>query len=397
MPAMSPTMTEGNIASWKVQEGGSYSAGDVLLEIETDKAQMDVEAQDDGKMAKIVSPDGSKGIKVGTRIAILAEPSDDINALDLSELPAASTSASPPSKNAADSDEQARSSSATEDKSPQGSVPNQTTQKESPEGPRHNTKYPHFPSVIQLLHEHGISQDEHNKIPASGPNGRLLKGDVLAYIGQIETSYAANQSKRIQELGHLDLNDIEVVPAAAEPQPKTDKRSVQQPSVPSCTEVSLPVSLAAVQSVRDRIQRVLGIDMSVETFIARATQVCNEGLPRSKNSTLDTDELFDAVLGLNKATNHASGPILIPQIQSKVFGRSRPTASALSSPDIIDELTSSTRSAAGKMNKATPNAVHGPDFSLFSVSVPSGDERRAQIFLQRLKTALQVEPNKLVL
>ena len=74
MPAMSPTMTEGNIASWKVKEGKhavetfdvgpcvvlrphlageSYSTGDVLLEIETDKAQMDVEAQDDGKMAKI--------------------------------------------------------------------------------------------------------------------------------------------------------------------------------------------------------------------------------------------------------------------------------------------------------------------------------------------------------
>lgn len=53
MPAMSPTMTEGNIASWKVKEGDSFATGDVLLEIETDKAQMDVEAQDDGVMAKI--------------------------------------------------------------------------------------------------------------------------------------------------------------------------------------------------------------------------------------------------------------------------------------------------------------------------------------------------------
>lgn len=53
MPALSPTMTEGNIASWKIKEGDSFSAGDVLLEIETDKAQMDVEAQDDGILAKI--------------------------------------------------------------------------------------------------------------------------------------------------------------------------------------------------------------------------------------------------------------------------------------------------------------------------------------------------------
>lgn len=53
MPALSPTMTEGNIATWKIKEGDSFSAGDVLLEIETDKAQMDVEAQDDGILAKI--------------------------------------------------------------------------------------------------------------------------------------------------------------------------------------------------------------------------------------------------------------------------------------------------------------------------------------------------------
>lgn len=54
MPAMSPTMTEGGIASWKKKEGESFSAGDVLVEIETDKATIDVEAQDDGVLAKII-------------------------------------------------------------------------------------------------------------------------------------------------------------------------------------------------------------------------------------------------------------------------------------------------------------------------------------------------------
>src|SRR5271170_1200772 len=83
MPAMSPTMTEGNISSWKVKEGDSFSTGDVLLEIETDKASMDVEAQDDGKMAKIFVPDGSKQVKVGTRIAVLADPNDDLSSLEI--------------------------------------------------------------------------------------------------------------------------------------------------------------------------------------------------------------------------------------------------------------------------------------------------------------------------
>ncbi len=74
MPALSPTMTEGNIAKWAVKEGDSFSAGDVLLEIETDKASMDVEAQDDGILAKITQGDGSKGIQVGSRIGVIAEP-----------------------------------------------------------------------------------------------------------------------------------------------------------------------------------------------------------------------------------------------------------------------------------------------------------------------------------
>ena len=92
MPALSPTMTEGNIASWKVKEGDSFSAGDVLLEIETDKASMDVEAQDDGIIAKITQGDGAKGIKVGTRIGVLAEPGDDISSL---EIPAEESSPAP--------------------------------------------------------------------------------------------------------------------------------------------------------------------------------------------------------------------------------------------------------------------------------------------------------------
>ena len=54
MPAMSPTMTEGGIASWKLKEGDTFTTGDVLVEIETDKATIDVEAQDDGVLAKII-------------------------------------------------------------------------------------------------------------------------------------------------------------------------------------------------------------------------------------------------------------------------------------------------------------------------------------------------------
>ena len=104
MPALSPTMTEGNIASWKVKEGDKFSAGDVLLEIETDKASMDVEAQDDGIVAKIIQGDGSKGIQVGSRIGVLAEVGDDLSSL---EIPPEETSSTPPPKKEASKPEPA--------------------------------------------------------------------------------------------------------------------------------------------------------------------------------------------------------------------------------------------------------------------------------------------------
>src|ERR1700722_14153623 len=72
MPALSPTMTEGNVARWLKKEGDMIKGGQVLAEIETDKATMEVEAVDEGKLLKIIIPGGTQGIKVNTPIAILA-------------------------------------------------------------------------------------------------------------------------------------------------------------------------------------------------------------------------------------------------------------------------------------------------------------------------------------
>ncbi|KAH9999065.1 hypothetical protein BJV77DRAFT_1058605 [Russula vinacea] len=89
MPAMN--------ASWKKREGDSFTAGDVLLEIETDKAVIDVEAQDDGIMGKILVQDGQKNIPVGKAIALLAEEGDDISNIEVSEdVPELSESAPAP-------------------------------------------------------------------------------------------------------------------------------------------------------------------------------------------------------------------------------------------------------------------------------------------------------------
>jgi pyruvate dehydrogenase E1 component beta subunit len=77
MPALSPTMTEGKLAKWLKKEGDDVAAGDVLAEIETDKATMEIEAVDEGKLAKILVAEGTEGVAVNTPIAIIAEEGDD--------------------------------------------------------------------------------------------------------------------------------------------------------------------------------------------------------------------------------------------------------------------------------------------------------------------------------
>ncbi|MEO1143236.1 MAG: biotin/lipoyl-containing protein, partial [Pseudomonadota bacterium] len=93
MPALSPSMEEGNLAKWLVKEGDEVSAGDVIAEIETDKATMEVEAVDEGKVAKLVIAEGSQGVAVNSVIAILAEDGEDVSAVEAPAAPPAEAAA----------------------------------------------------------------------------------------------------------------------------------------------------------------------------------------------------------------------------------------------------------------------------------------------------------------
>ncbi|KAI0792809.1 single hybrid motif-containing protein [Abortiporus biennis] len=171
MPAMSPTMTEGGISHWKKKEGESFAAGDVLLEIETDKATIDVEAQDDGIMGKILAPDGTKNVSVGKVIALLAEEGDDI-----SNLQAPQESEAKPSQSSS-------TTSSPQDQPPpppQASASTATPSPKSHGEPSHSK--PLLPSVLRLLQENNI--DDADKIKGTGVRGMLTKGDVLTYLGK---------------------------------------------------------------------------------------------------------------------------------------------------------------------------------------------------------------------
>ena len=119
MPALSPTMEEGTLAKWLVKEGDQVSAGDIMAEIETDKATMEFEAVDEGTVGKIVVPEGTENVKVGTVIAVLAGEGEDASAV---EAPAAADE-SKPEPEAKSADEQKAAITPTKSKSEPKSDP----------------------------------------------------------------------------------------------------------------------------------------------------------------------------------------------------------------------------------------------------------------------------------
>ena len=93
MPALSPTMEEGTLAKWLVKEGDTVSSGDILAEIETDKATMEFEAVDEGTIGKILVAEGTSGVKVNDPIAVLLEEGEDASAIEEADDPSTAQAA----------------------------------------------------------------------------------------------------------------------------------------------------------------------------------------------------------------------------------------------------------------------------------------------------------------
>ena len=268
-------------------------------------------------------------------------------------------------------------------------------------------RYPLYPSIAQLLHENGLSSSEADNIPASGPQGRLLKGDVLGYLGKISSSYSSEQSMRITRLGHLDLSNVE--PASPKAMWASQENETQKPNAPepkvelTDTEIAIPISLSSVISVQKRIQATLGVTLPLSTFIARATDLANHDLPRSAATRPSADELFNDILGLDKVSPKAPRGRYLPQITALPVKPSTQEAEPRRQSDVYDVLTNehSHSIPMGDIRVPPPSSKGDSDTgdltNLFSVSAEKGKEKQARVFLERVKTILQVEPGRLIL
>lgn len=266
--------------------------------------------------------------------------------------------------------------------------------------------YPLYPSVAQLLHEKGIPESEVSKIPATGPKGRLLKGDVLAYLGEIPADYPATLSAQLAKKAHLDLSNIKLAtpppPPEPAPAPESAPATVEEPEPE--TSVAVAISLDAVLAVQKRLKKSLGVTVPLTTFIERATDVANDDLPRSPLDKLSADELFDEIIGAGSPARTSRGSY-IPEINTvslseaeALESQSEPEPAA----DIIDVLAGNVRPSTTTTRTVSVAAeeAEGPAdtaLNVFSLRVPEAEKRRASIFLERLRTLLTVEPGRLVL
>ena len=165
MPALSPTMEEGTLAKWHVKEGDTVSSGDIMAEIETDKATMEFEAVDEGVMGKIIVPEGTEGVKVNDVIAVLLE--DGESADDIGDVSAKSDDTSSNAAPAEASDQTAPE---------KGYGRGETEATPAPAAPaKDGDRIFASPLARRIAADKGLDLSD---IKGSGPRGRIVKADV---------------------------------------------------------------------------------------------------------------------------------------------------------------------------------------------------------------------------
>jgi pyruvate dehydrogenase E2 component (dihydrolipoamide acetyltransferase) len=172
MPALSPTMTEGTLARWLKKEGETVKAGDVIAEIETDKATMEVEAVDEGVLGRILVPDGTAGVKVNDPIAVLVEQGEAVPA-------GAAAPAAPPAAPAATPAAPAAPAPA-----PAAKANGHDVAPAAASGERVFAS----PLARRMARQAGIDL---GSLHGSGPNGRVVKADIVAAQGKPAPALAA--------------------------------------------------------------------------------------------------------------------------------------------------------------------------------------------------------------
>jgi pyruvate dehydrogenase E2 component (dihydrolipoamide acetyltransferase) len=273
MPALSPTMKEGNLAKWTKKEGDKIKAGDVIAEIETDKATMEVEAVDEGILGKILVVDGTENVAVNTCIALLLEKGEDKKSLDGYE-----------SKSVVSPKAEVKK----EEKITTPQI-NQSANSDQHSSPLSSDRVKASPLAKRIAKEEGVSLAG---VVGSGPRGRVIKDDVLGFV-KSGGSRSGAVRRNPQEFTAVKNNNIRKVIA---------RRLLESKQNVPHFYLSCELNIGKLQELRSALNEVAPIDengnpaykISVNDLIIKATAMALKKVPEANSAWSD-----DAVLLYN--------------------------------------------------------------------------------------------------
>jgi len=373
MPALSPTMEKGNLSKWLKKEGDKVKSGDVIAEIETDKATMEVEAVDDGTIAKILVPDGTKDVSVNDVIAVLAGDGEDANAAE-------AVAASAPAKSETAKSETPKAAAAAVVPVPTSSpkVPPPTPQSAKPQAaPPTNNAARIFSSPLarRLAKEAGADL---SRIKGSGPHGRVIARDIdqaksgkglkPAATGVVSPSGAAGAATPAmsdqQILGLYQEGEYESVPHDSMRRTIAQRLTVATNSMPTFY-LTVDCDLGKLNAARAEINAAAGKDkdgkplykLSVNDFVIKAMALALQQHPDANVSWTEAAMLKHKHSDIGVAVALPFGLItpIIRQAETK-------TLSAISNE--MKDLA-----ARAKAKKLKPNEYQGGSSSVSNLGM----------------------------
>ncbi|MGO8116414.1 pyruvate dehydrogenase complex dihydrolipoamide acetyltransferase [Rhizobium leguminosarum] len=269
MPALSPTMEEGNLSKWLVKEGDKVKSGDVIAEIETDKATMEVEAVDEGTVAKLVVAAGTEGVKVNALIAVLAADGEDVSA-----AASAAGSAAPAPKTDGAAAPKAEAAPAPAPSAP-APAPAAAPASVSSDGNRTFSS----PLARRLAKEAGIDL---SAIAGSGPHGRVVKSDI-------EAAVAGGGAKAAAPAAAASAPQASAAPAPAAAPKGASEEAVLKLFEPGSYELvphdgmRKTIARRLVESKQTIPHFYVSVDCELDALLALRAQL-NDAAPRKDNA-----------------------------------------------------------------------------------------------------------------
>ncbi|WP_439633772.1 pyruvate dehydrogenase complex dihydrolipoamide acetyltransferase [Glycocaulis sp.] len=303
MPALSPTMEEGTLSRWLVKEGDEVKSGDVIAEIETDKATMEVEAVDEGRVGKILVEGGSEGVKVNAVIAVLLEEGEDESALESAQSSASQkpapkdegkgkepkSSETPAERSESRGREQDKNEVLDRAKSASGSSPQKGK----------DSRLKASPLAKRMAQLEGLDLSD---LEGSGPNGRIVKRDVEAALSQgvskAPKTDAASETKAPPaktEPGKISVASLNLEEGSYEVVPLDGMRkTIARRMTASFRDVphfplSIDLELDALLKLRSELNAKApeGVKVSVNDMLIRACALALIRVPESNASYTD--------------------------------------------------------------------------------------------------------------